>query len=675
MKIAGITPDGGAAPSAPARDMSGYSDDELMQIAGVGPYAPKPKEVPGFLQSVGEGVVNTPGDLISGVAEIPTGVSNVYESVRHPIESANNGTTERTLHGIGGIGAGFAGAGAGAIGGAEAGAVLGPWGAIGGGVIGGGLGLGAGLLGYHGINEMLGIDKPTTLQEDLASLGYSVGQGATLGAAAEGTAALGRGARSLFSETPDANASLLRSFKVTDKAATETLPKLQELKDSGIIADPNEIKDPFRETAKNHAAASKQAETDVQTELKNAGGATIADLRPEIQDFGSPVRSAANQSAITKVIDSENTQLTKIGLGKIFHTDDLEGAYGYFQNLRDRAASDPGYRVAYNNLKQAVEAQGVDAPDLRGLRISYDEQANFNAKKDSAKSGAFKVLRSNLQDKIVELGGGKDSALANSFRQYANLIDTEPYIAKMAGAELKNTTQIAPIGQRALGVVREPIRSFLGTKGDSPMAGRAAKQLRSVFAPAGPQPFGGTPYAESMASLPSVGASVLAPPGERTAPSVFQSAAGSQSVLAPQSRTPLQFGRASPQATPSSAATQGKPFEQLLDAIKEVESSGNTRAISKVGAKGPYQIMDATGREWHAKLHLKEPYDPFNEAQARRIAGAYLTHLIELFHGDIPRAVTAYHSGQGNVSKGKLGPEGIAYFPRVRSVFSPAEGA
>lgn len=107
------------------------------------------------------------------------------------------------------------------------------------------------------------------------------------------------------------------------------------------------------------------------------------------------------------------------------------------------------------------------------------------------------------------------------------------------------------------------------------------------------------------------------------------------------------------------------PISPVLDAVKRVESGGNSKAISTKGAKGPYQLMDATGKEYHDKLGIKDAYDPFNERQARTIAEAILMHNLDVFDGNLSDALTAYNSGEGNVKSGKLGPQGRAYSSKV----------
>jgi soluble lytic murein transglycosylase-like protein len=107
----------------------------------------------------------------------------------------------------------------------------------------------------------------------------------------------------------------------------------------------------------------------------------------------------------------------------------------------------------------------------------------------------------------------------------------------------------------------------------------------------------------------------------------------------------------------------------LLPAIRQVESSGGKNNLgpeTKYGrAKGPYQLLDSTGQFYHRALRLPGEYDPFDERQSKRIAGALLSDLIATYRGDVRKAVLAYNQGQGNVDKGNIGPQGRAYVPKV----------
>lgn len=90
---------------------------------------------------------------------------------------------------------------------------------------------------------------------------------------------------------------------------------------------------------------------------------------------------------------------------------------------------------------------------------------------------------------------------------------------------------------------------------------------------------------------------------------------------------------------------------ELMQRLFQAESSGNPNAKSKVGAKGLGQLMDATGKEVHKQLGIKEPYDPFNPQQNALIAETYLNQKLKENNGDVKSALAAYNAGQGSVNK------------------------
>lgn len=103
------------------------------------------------------------------------------------------------------------------------------------------------------------------------------------------------------------------------------------------------------------------------------------------------------------------------------------------------------------------------------------------------------------------------------------------------------------------------------------------------------------------------------------------------------------------------AQQYGVPIELLLG-VAHTESRFNPNARSPVGAAGMMQFMPAT-----AKQYGINPWDP---AQAIPAAAKYLSREYKHF-GDWGKAVTAYHSGRGNVERGTLGKYGRAYGPAV----------
>ena len=89
------------------------------------------------------------------------------------------------------------------------------------------------------------------------------------------------------------------------------------------------------------------------------------------------------------------------------------------------------------------------------------------------------------------------------------------------------------------------------------------------------------------------------------------------------------------------------PMELKYLAI--VESALKANATSRVGAKGLWQFMYGTGREYDLKVssYVDERSDPIKATEA---ACQYLTKLYGIFN-DWDLALAAYNSGPGNVNK------------------------
>jgi hypothetical protein len=89
----------------------------------------------------------------------------------------------------------------------------------------------------------------------------------------------------------------------------------------------------------------------------------------------------------------------------------------------------------------------------------------------------------------------------------------------------------------------------------------------------------------------------------------------------------------------------GKPSKtvvtnQLLDAVKAVESGGNPRAVNpQSGAMGAYQFMPGTVK---ALQNQGVKFDPFNEPQAREAARGYLQTLLDKNDGNVDKALAQY---------------------------------
>ncbi|MBH3014654.1 transglycosylase SLT domain-containing protein [Serratia marcescens] len=103
----------------------------------------------------------------------------------------------------------------------------------------------------------------------------------------------------------------------------------------------------------------------------------------------------------------------------------------------------------------------------------------------------------------------------------------------------------------------------------------------------------------------------------------------------------------------------------LLRSMVITESGGDTQAVSKAGAKGPFQFMPGTAKDFG--LIGDDVFDPEKSAHA---AARYMSQLLKMFDGDLGKALAAYNWGQGNVERKGLGAapqETREYVPKVLS--------
>jgi soluble lytic murein transglycosylase-like protein len=113
----------------------------------------------------------------------------------------------------------------------------------------------------------------------------------------------------------------------------------------------------------------------------------------------------------------------------------------------------------------------------------------------------------------------------------------------------------------------------------------------------------------------------------------------------------------------------------LLASTRRAESGGNDRAVSPVGAAGPFQFMAGTAARYGIT-------DRFDLDQSSRGAAHYFHDLLTMFGGDVAKAVAAYNWGEGNVQRTvrqfgaawaqHLPAETTTYLGRVLGGMSPA---
>lgn len=86
------------------------------------------------------------------------------------------------------------------------------------------------------------------------------------------------------------------------------------------------------------------------------------------------------------------------------------------------------------------------------------------------------------------------------------------------------------------------------------------------------------------------------------------------------------------------------------------ESAADPDAVSRVGAKGLAQAMDATFQEWVRNEFSGEPpprrhVSAFDPEDAIHFQADFMGWLLSMFKGNVRQAVAAYNAGPGRVGR------------------------
>ena len=94
----------------------------------------------------------------------------------------------------------------------------------------------------------------------------------------------------------------------------------------------------------------------------------------------------------------------------------------------------------------------------------------------------------------------------------------------------------------------------------------------------------------------------------------------------------------------AAAGQQHNLDADLLASVVKAESNGNTRAVSRAGARGLMQLMPKTAAEQGVD-------DSFRPDENVRGGSAYLNDLLVKYHDNIALALAAYNAGPAAVDK------------------------
>lgn len=181
---------------------------------------------------------------------------------------------------------------------------------------------------------------------------------------------------------------------------------------------------------------------------------------------------------------------------------------------------------------------------------------------------------------------------------------------------------------------------------------RAADWLQQAARPSAPQPqaqqsmpalapMGGTSTSSASLRLPDEGGLAALPDVPGTHGNKPKRYAGKILKMAKE----ITPGSAPPefeQAAKEAEASTGIPANLLLS-LAAAESAYSADAVSPTGAKGPFQFIGSTGRQYGL---VGEGFDDRNDVRkSAQAAAQYLKDLSAQFNGDIGLALMAYNQG------------------------------
>lgn len=635
------------------------------------PAASAPEGAPGVFSTLFSQAKNIPGLLWQGAKSIPSALSAVANLPQDigtaAIDAASMGrealfgsqftplgtneTYDRlnnTVRGVGSTAAALAGGTVGALGGLGGSAA----------------GAATAMKGFDYLNQATGSDAITTGQQDLADISQNTMLGLATAGLVKSAGAAAKGASRVLTaaaDTAPADEALLNSFGATKANAGEVLPALQSLQDRGLIAS-SESANPFQTTHANLNSAINSAVSDISSELDKTDGLTTKDLLPKGDEFNPGNMGVKTGSALragNQVLSTYKEGIIKTALSKDFPEANPQALYDDYKATL-KAVDSPDSAVAklakekISYLNDQIANAKWSGDDLWKLRQGLDKEINWDSAKTPARGEAAKVLRDNLQKKIVNLGGGPESPLATAFSDASDLLDAKSVggglVEKMANAEKLGEFRPAPIAKRIGSALISPVRTAFNAIGvGDPAVPSALENLSQLQGNSIPQVINRAgDRASAIASMfaaPTAAAALASNNNPVTSTDLHNLLSGliTKPVTAP---TVLSAKR----IAPLDEVKKQIAADPYTAAVYEMESSNNPNAVNQdkgekhSSAKGGFQFIDSTAKS----LGLKDPFDLGQSLQAFNT----LTADYRKKFGNNPAVLYAAHVlGEGVMNK------------------------
>jgi soluble lytic murein transglycosylase-like protein len=142
-----------------------------------------------------------------------------------------------------------------------------------------------------------------------------------------------------------------------------------------------------------------------------------------------------------------------------------------------------------------------------------------------------------------------------------------------------------------------------------------------------------------------------------------QRAAGNEAGARASERAMAQISTPAPASAPVPGADNN-----LLAAVKDVESGGRADAVSRAGAVGSMQTMPKTLKD---PGYGVRPAADASPAELERVGRDYFSALMKMYRGDAETAAIAYNMGPGATDRWIAAGSDIAKLPRETQAYVP----